>query len=219
MEWKTLHMHRIKDQRTRDICLFREKRLTSIQAVSMNRRSGRVFFQRGTDSTLFTCELGHVRHCSDERGNSGMENSPHAQNQRSKDTGHLFVSRKEINHRCGEIFCVETKCFRVRALCVLNKCDSMCMRACVCVCSRSAGMCAAELVSLPMRTCACMFVCVLTSRIFSHVTNQRERKRFSRFTLAFVNKFPYKRFSHKLASAVAINRSQSSLAHYSNLCN
>ncbi len=86
------------------------------------------------------------------------------------------------------------------------------------VCSRSAGMCAAELVSLPMRTCACMYVCVftvahrLTSRIFSHVTIQRERKRFSRFTLAVVNKFPYKRFSHELTCAVAINRSQSSLA-------
>ena len=89
-----------------------------------------------------------------------MENSPHAQNQRSKDTGHRFVSRKEINHRYGEIFCVETKCLRVRALCVLNKCDSMCMRACVCVVGRRVCVRLNLCLYLCVRAPVCMCVCV-----------------------------------------------------------
>ena len=98
-------------------------------------------------------------------------------------------------------------------MCVYSVC--VCVRVCVCVC---VCVCAAELVPLPVRTCACL-CCVLTvtrrltSRLSSRVTNQRERKTFSRFTLAFVNTFPYRHFSRKLACAVHVNRRQSSLAH------
>ena len=92
VEWKTLHMHRIIDQRTRDICLFREKRLII-------------------------------------------------------DTEKYSVWERSV--------CV------CRALCVLGKRDRY-VHACACACSRWADVCAAELVSLPMRACACMHVCVLT---------------------------------------------------------
>ena len=93
-----------------------------------------------------------------------MENSPHAQNQRAKDTRHLFVSRKKINHRYGEVFCVETSCLRVRALCVLNKCDSMCMRAWVCVVGRRVCvrlnlwlyLCVRATVCRSMTLCVCL---------------------------------------------------------------
>ena len=64
-----------------------------------------------------------------------------------------------MNHRYGEIFCVGTKCLRVRALCVLSKRDRY-VHACACACSRWVDVCAVELVSLPMRACACMHVCV-----------------------------------------------------------
>ena len=51
---------------------------------------------------------------------------------------------------------------RVRALCELSKRDRY-AHACVCACSRWLDVCAAELVSLPIRTspvCMCVCVCV-----------------------------------------------------------
>ena len=52
---------------------------------------------------------------------------------------------------------------RERSVCACEPCVSKrdgYVHACARACSRRVDMCAAELVSLPMRTRACMYVCV-----------------------------------------------------------